>query len=268
MEAQTLQQLQQLIISAAGLDPDHQVGVLPEGMKIVSLEPYMVHRNQFRGTMTTQSFDDFIRYCTDLEAEECYIYAECMSAKAFFDIGNRANPGHCHHKAKLKLQSTAPYDALIQAGRESFDQREMAEWIEEWSPHLTILDGLGEDASVIANHTAIAAVRTVTIATSAENESTQEDFKASRSSFAQVEARTRGATPSVFRFRCEPYHGLESREFSVRLSIMFRDDKPVFKLRLIQLEAAKEAMAEEFKEKLVAAFEETAVTTYIGEFSA
>ncbi len=60
-----------------------------------------------------------------------------------------------------------------------------------------------------------------------------------------VEAKTKDIMPVAFEFKCVPFEGLKERPFKLRLSII-TGDRPVLVLRIIQLEAVQEDMANEF----------------------
>lgn len=55
--------------------------------------------------------------------------------------------------------------------------------------------------------------------------------------------------PVAFEFRCVPFGGLAERPFKLRLSIIGGDD-PTLVLRIVQLEAQQEDMANEFRDLL------------------
>ncbi|STF30642.1 CPS-53 (KpLE1) prophage protein [Escherichia coli] len=57
----------------------------------------------------------------------------------------------------------------------------------------------------------------------------------------------------AFEFKCVPFEGLKERPFKLRLSII-TGDRPVLVLRIIQLEAVQEDMANEFRDLLVEKF--------------
>ncbi len=59
--------------------------------------------------------------------------------------------------------------------------------------------------------------------------------------------------------------GLKERPFKLRLSII-TGDRPVLVLRIIQLEAVQEEMANEFRDLLVEKFKDSKVETFIGSF--
>ncbi len=60
---------------------------------------------------------------------------------------------------------------------------------------------------------------------------------------------------------------LGCRQYVLRLSII-TGDRPVLVLRIIQLEAVQEDMANEFRDLLVEKFKDSKVETFIGTFTA
>ncbi|MGO0220836.1 DUF2303 family protein [Escherichia coli] len=82
-----------------------------------------------------------------------------------------------------------------------------------------------------------------------------------------VEAKTKDIMPVAFEFKCVPFEGLKERPFKLRLSII-TGDRPVLVLRIIQLEAVQEEMANEFRDLLVEKFKDSKVETFIGTFTA
>ena len=73
-----------------------------------------------------------------------------------------------------------------------------------------------------------------------------------------VEAKTKDIMPVAFEFKCVPFEGLKERPFKLRLSII-TGDRPVLVLRIIQLEAVQEEMANEFRDLLVEKFKDSKV---------
>ncbi|HDX2249320.1 TPA: DUF2303 family protein, partial [Escherichia coli] len=93
------------------------------------------------------------------------------------------------------------------------------------------------------------------------------DFSGKRSLMESVEAKTKDIMPVVFEFKCVPFEGLKERPFKLRLSII-TGDRPVLVLRIIQLEAVQEEMANKFRNLLVEKFKDSKVETFIGTFTA
>ncbi len=61
--------------------------------------------------------------------------------------------------------------------------------------------------------------------------------------------------PVAFDAKCVPFEGLKERPFKLRLSII-TGNSPVLVLRIIQLEAVQEEMANEFRDLLVEKFKD------------
>ena len=217
------------IISKIGAD----AVALPENFRIHDLEKFNLNRFRFRGTLSTASIDDFTRYSKDLadEGTRCFIDADNMRAVSVLNLGTIDEPGHADNTATLKLKKTAPFSALLSVNGERNSQKSLAEWIEDWADF--------ED----------------------------NDFSGKRSLMESVEAKTKDIMPVAFEFKCVPFEGLKERPFKLRLSII-TGDRPVLVLRIIQLEAVQEEMANEFRDLLVEKFKDSKVETFIGTFTA
>lgn len=81
-----------------------------------------------------------------------------------------------------------------------------------------------------------------------------------------MEARGAVELPSEVLFTCTPYAGLPSRTFRLRLAVLTTTDKPVLVLRVRNLEAEQEAIAQDFKAALLRDLEGDAALT-IGTFT-
>ena len=82
-----------------------------------------------------------------------------------------------------------------------------------------------------------------------------------------VEAKSKEIMPVAFEFKCVPYEGLSERRFSLRNSIL-TGDTPLFVLRIVQLEAVEEEIANEFRDLLTEQFTGKSIETFIGNFKA
>lgn len=242
--------------------------VMPNEVTIHDLEAYMDAPTRFRGTFSTQTPDDFVKYCIDThtdQAEVCFINAECMTAKAYFDIGTPADPGHGDHAAKLSLAKTAAYKAILVATARSteFTQKSITEWLEEWRHNIVCIDQDGNNIDNIAK--AIASLRNLKIEQSVKSNHHDRDFGASRSLMEQIDAESDDTTPRSIRFRCTPYEGLGERDIYLRLNIITSHDKPTFKLQYIQQERVEEELATEFKELIQSKME--SIPCLVGTFT-
>lgn len=111
------------------------------------------------------------------------------------------------------------------------------------------------------------AVRRVTIQQTNQADHEDSDFAGKKSLMQSVEASSKDVMPVAFEFKCIPYEGLGERRFSLRNSLL-KSSEPVFVLRIVQLEAQEEEMANEFRDLLVAQFDNKPVDTFIGNFKA
>ncbi|STM02398.1 CPS-53 (KpLE1) prophage protein [Escherichia coli] len=173
-------------------------------------------------------------------------------------------PGHADNTATLKLKKTAPFSALLSVNGERNSQKSLAEWIEDWADYLVGFDANGD---TIQATKAAAAVRKITIEANQTADFEDNDFSGKRSLMESVEAKTKDIMPVAFEFKCVPFEGLKERPFKLRLSII-TGDRPVLVLRIIQLEAMQEEMANEFRDLLVEKFKDSKVETFIGTFTA
>ncbi|WP_196081866.1 YfdQ family protein [Escherichia fergusonii] len=239
------------IISKIGAD----AVALPENFSIHDLEKFNLNRFRFRGALSTACIDDFTRYSKDLadEGTRCFIDADNMRAVSVLNLGTIDEPGHADNTATLKLKKTAPFSALLSVNGERNSQKSLAEWIEDWADYLVGFDANGD---AIQATKAAAAIRKITIEANQTADFEDNDFSGKRSLMESVEAKTKDIMPVAFEFK-----------FKLRLSII-TGDRPVLVLRIIQLEAVQEEMANEFRDLLVDKFKDSKVETFIGTFTA
>ncbi|WP_138436364.1 DUF2303 family protein [Marinobacter shengliensis] len=245
---------------------------LPEGVKIADLEQYLENRRRYRGTMKTNLIGEFVEFVTSTidgysaytgDNFPCFIDPQAMRAIAFFNLGDIDNPGHGDHQAKLSLQKTEAFQELLGINGKRFDQRQLAEWLEDWIDHLqTFAEDGTKELSLAAS---VAAIRRITIGTNAETTREEKTFGTRQSAMAEVEAKHKDQLPAFLKFTCEPYQGLQERTFTVRLSLI-TGEKPQISARIVRLETAQEDMAKELEEKLRSGFEDSEVRTFVGEF--
>ncbi|MEN0584475.1 MULTISPECIES: DUF2303 family protein [unclassified Kosakonia] len=239
---------------------------LPKDVSVESLEELYTTRFRFRGKMETQSIEDFVRYSSDYAADgtRCFINADSMAAVSVFNLGTLENPGHADNKAVLALKRTSSYTALLNINGDRNNQKQLAEWLEDWSDYVT---GFDADGQVIEAKRAAAAVRKITIDAIRSAEFEDQDFSGKRSVMESVEAKSKDIMPVAFEFKCVPYEGLGEYRIKLRMSIL-ASDNPVLVLRITQLESYEEEMAAEFRDLLVEKFKGSSVETFIGTFSA
>lgn len=223
---------------------------LPEHMKLHSLEKFAALRGRFRGTLATHSLEDFASYVT-AHAAQCpnaagFVDVDKMAAQVVFNLGNVEKAGHCDWVAQLALKPTAPFRALKEIDGKRLDQTGLTDWLEDWNDVLVADFEIG--ASTLTR--AIGAIRKMKISTKAESTHVTSDFAASRSALEDVEASSFDALPIGFRLATEPYDGLSSASFRLKLSVLTSGDKPGLVLRWQRKELQLEAIAREFKSVL------------------
>lgn len=247
LDSGTFQQVKDLVLSGYHLNDIHGLAcptaLLPQNTSVESLERFSYERFRFRGAMDTTSIDDFVRYSVGYAQEEekarCFIDADNMLARSIFNIGTLDNPGHADNVASIKLKKTAPFRALLAINGDHLNQKQIAEWLEDWSDYLTAFDADGETMKIAQ---AAQAVRRVTIQQTNAADHEDGDFSGKKSLMQSIEASSKDVMPVAFEFMCVPYEGLGERRFSLRNSLLKSSD-PVFVLRIVQLEAQEEAIA-------------------------
>lgn len=243
-----------------------QVIAIPSEYKLQDLEAYQECRNSLRGKFETNVIDEFIKYNKDHaeDGTKTFVDADTMKAETIFDVGTRNKAGHQRHRASLSLKQTAPYKALLNLSGSPMPQKEMAEWLEDYSEFLT---AFSSDGQVIDMDKASAAIRDLNFEVVRGSERQVQDFSQQQSEYERVATKTKEdlVIPAAFVFTCEPYHGLKLRKFEMRLSIVRNE---ILTLRIKRLEETQELMAFEFLEIIVQKQEELEMNTptYIGEF--
>ncbi|WP_131055248.1 YfdQ family protein [Raoultella planticola] len=272
LDSGTFQQVKELVLSGYHLNDIPGLAcpttILPDGTTVASLERFALERFRFRGAMDTTSIDDFVRYSVAYAQEEekarCFIDADNMLARSIFNIGTLDNPGHADNVASIKLKKTAPFRALLAINGDRLSQKQIAEWLEDWSDFLLAFDAEGQTIDISK---AAQAVRRVTIQQTNQADHEDSDFAGRKSLMQSVEASSKDVMPVAFEFKCIPYEGLGERRFSLRNSLL-KSGEPVFVLRIVQLEAQEEEIANEFRDLLIAQFDDKPVETFIGNFKA
>ncbi|HBD7021804.1 TPA: YfdQ family protein [Citrobacter koseri] len=272
LDGNAIQEVQKLAIAGLSIGnidaTECPTALVPENAQIESLEHFNSQRFRFRGAMTTTSIDDFVRYskgyASTSEPARCFIDADNMTARSVFNIGTLDNPGHADNVASITLKKTAPFRALLQLDGQRLKQKQIAEWLEDWSDYLLAFDADGKTMEISQ---AAQAVRRITIQQATQQDHETGDFAGKKSLMQSVEASSKDVMPVAFEFKCVPYEGLGERRFSLRNSLL-TSDEPCFVLRIVQLEAQEEAIANEFRDLLISKFDGESVETFIGNFKA
>lgn len=225
------------------------LALVPQGIELASLEQHEAGRYRFRGALRTSSLPAFCTYVTehvdDSYTAHGFVDQDNMAATVIFNLGTPAAAGHADDTATLKLKPTAAYTALLGIIGKPLKQQQLAEWLEDWLPHLNAQAG----AQSLTMPAAINAVRRMTIKASSQRDSVVGDFAASRSALDEIEARSLDIMPTAFSFTAVPYEGLLPATIPLRLSVT-TGDEPLLRLRWVGEETQREGFAAEFKSVL------------------
>ena len=112
---------------------------------------------------------------------------------------------------------------------------------------MSATDEAGQTMSIAK---AIAAVRTITIKASSENDHAVSETRTSRSAMDQIEATSKETLPASLVFSVVPYEGLSVRNLTLRVSVITSGLQPLLKMRWIGEEVQLEEIAQEFKSVL------------------
>ncbi|MBE0454866.1 MAG: DUF2303 family protein [Roseovarius sp.] len=228
--------------------------IIPSGNKLQNLESLMHNPCRMRQRYTTERIPDFVRYVNENVCEGStvtYVSPDGASAHAIIDHGTHQDPEWGDHTADLALVKTTAYQALEKLCAQPRKQQDLIDYLEDWGkPGFVecLVNGQPVAASV-----AIAAIRRVEINAKASTTHEQNDFRASRTAMEEIEAKAaEGSMPGHIRLYSPVYVGTEERVIYIRIGITPIDDKPAFRLRIMQVETMQEAIAREVEERLQA----------------
>lgn len=228
----------------------HSLSVLPKDVTLHNLEQYQFGRDRFRGALRTHSLPAFANYVerhtTDESKPAGFVDQDAMSATVLFNLGTADEPGHGDDTATLTLKPTAAYVALHAIVGKPLSQQALAEFLEDWMPHLVA--GAGEES--LGMPAAINAVRRMKITATSSQGSEVGDLQARRSKMDEIEASSLETMPTTFIFTTRPYDPLEPAAITLRVSVITGRDEPLLKLRWVGEEAQREGFADEFKQVL------------------
>ena len=239
---------------------------LPSDFKVHDLEQYLPQRRRARGTMSTESVEDFAYYFQNhVDRGAVFVDKDAMKAVGILNLGNPEHgPGHADDKAVLTLKSLAAYDALRKvANGQAQTQQAVAEWMEDWVDLIRCF----HDGESITTAKGVAAVRAITIEAARKVESEEGQLSASKSAFESVKASSKHTLPTHIYFDTEPYMGLKERTFVLRLGILTTGDKTAINLRIVKMEEHQQEMAEEFAAIVAKSLETTGYPVLIGTYT-
>lgn len=247
MDNTAIERIEALARAAEGAPKtDIPTVVLPGGCSIASLEEYENAPRRMRHVYKTERLSDFCAYVCDEAAEgqtAVFVESDGSGALAVIDYGSHTAPLWGDHKARLAMRHTIEFAALQKVcGGGLLSQRDLTDWLEDWHGIVTPIVN-DEDIPVTR---AVSAIRRVDISAKVSTNHEDGDFKASRSSMEEIEAKaTNGNLPELFRLTCQVYPQTEPRQVEARLSLRTGADTPQFRLRIIGLDAMLETVAHE-----------------------
>lgn len=265
-QAAAINALNEQLYDALNNIPNKAVMVAPQDFKLHDLQKFLPTARSMRGRLKTRSLESFAAYVkANGSADTCRVFTDTeeMKAVAILDAGNIDAPGHCEHQATLTLDRTPACSAMhgnVDAG--SLSQRQLAEFLEDWSGLWTAKNG--ED--LIDTASAIAAVRDLTIDAARKLEQKEESLSASRSAFESVTASSKHRLPSTILFTCDPHDGFEQRTFTLRLRVRLDGERARFALDLANPAVMEEAIGNEFAAKIAASLKPEDYLIVLGEF--
>lgn len=276
MDATAIIKLQSLAIAGLerNLETDTPVILLPaaNGSCVVeSLEPFMDQRSRFRGTMTTNSVADFVKYVVARKGSPSgFIDATLVSkmdAVVFFNLGDDEYPGHADDTAVLTPKMLAAFASLQKINAQKFTQRDLIDWIEDWSHVLSARCNTDGDEEPMGLAHAIAGIRDMKIVKKGEVNSNQGDMKVSRSAMDEIAAQSNKVMPTRLVMTTAPFDGFSERDFHLRIAVLTGEGDPRLTLRWIGQERQCEEIAQEFKQILTRDLGGLADSLVLGSFN-
>lgn len=251
-------------IKAALKREKQAVVALPDSFKVSDLEKFQPTRRRLCGTLSTSNEQHFVSYCRQNKEAGAIVAidADEMQAVAHLNFGTAEAPGHADNIAKLHYQRTAEYRALLRIEDLDLSQRELAEFLEDFSHHIKCFDDAGGEITL--GH-AVAAVRKVTIESLSNTDSEVSSLQESRSTFESIKASSKQPLPVRISFTCTPYFGLPERQFNCRLTVAAGEKAPRMGLKLVHRELHKQEMAEQAVQQLHAALD-SEMPVYVGSY--
>jgi uncharacterized protein YfdQ (DUF2303 family) len=207
----------------------------------------MPTRRRARGGMSTEDLPSFAAY-THQHAEAgatVFVNTDSMTATAALNLGTPTAPGHADNLVTLHSKATAAFVAMKNVSSGQARQATVAEWLEDWAPHITCFAG----SDTVAHGLAVQAVRNLTIEAMRKLESTEEQLSSTTSAFESVKASSK-TLPTFIYVKCQPYHGFAERTFVLRLAVLTGESKPMLTLRVIRTEEHAQEMAAELAQRV------------------
>lgn len=266
IESNAIERIEQLVTAAGKPETDIPAAFVPSGTEVKSLESLQDAPARMRQRYRTERIPDFVTYvsqhASEGDASTVYVKPDGSKASGIIDHGDTDKPRWGDHRATLELRETAAFSALDTLARSRVDQQAFIDYLEDWSGEVDAVRG----DEVLPKGRAIAAVRRCEIKSSSSSTHEVGDFVASKSAFADIEAKGAAESMPTHLVLREPvYVGTEPREIVAKIGIVPHDDAPAFRLRILGMERIREEIAAEVEERLRK--ELKGVDVFVGEVS-
>lgn len=271
MDSTAIQEIKKLALAALACEDLHRFAtnatILPKDWQLESLERFSTTPEFFRGHFTTTTMAEFIAYANQHGSADTgvFIDPDSMTAAAIIDLGNHAAPEWGKHRASATLKRTPAYAALLKSADETLQQQAFIDFIEDWADHIHFYF---KDGDVTDAATAVKTLRRLKVNANAQQEQTVGNFAASRSALETVEINAgQEELPDGFRFHVAPYEGFDRHIFNCQLRAVSDDKAVKLKYRIGQLETIKEAIANEFRDRIKTGITEPGVSIFLGQMA-
>lgn len=241
--------------------------VLPDGVRAESLERFCEAPTRFRGTFKTRRTSDFVAYVIANLSDDglhtpIFVDPDTMQAHAIFGLGHESRPGWGEHSAALVLQEDPAYSALLKRqstdeNPRAFSQLQFLDFIADWRKDLLFFIE-GDEVAPLDHAAVVKSVRSLSVETRSDEDSTVGNFNAARTTMESVDIRARSGSilPGRFEFHCKPYDEFDERriECQLRSSVTASDKTVRLMYRIMGLERLRLAIADEFVTRLSSGF--------------
>lgn len=254
MDQTAIQAIRDLAISAYQQNEIDSLGLalVPHDHKIESLEKFRDLPHTFRGTFSTDVLDQYIAYINKnaYDQSAVYIDQEAMTARAIIDQGTQDGPLWGRHTAKLALNKTPGFAALLADNGRWLKQDSLIEFVEDWIGNLEFTD---QDGDAVATTIILNTLKKLTVKTVLETNQESQAYTQGLTKMEQLEVKAKGAElPERFAFVVEPYVGFDQRLFIAKLQGRSDGSQVLLRYRIFQLEEITTQIGLEFIDKLKA----------------
>lgn len=255
-----LKDLKAHLIAGTRIDPaciaDEGPVILPEGMRLEDVEPFLSAPHRHRGNYRTKWPTEFLAYAAanadERFAPHCFVDDTSDTAPpravALFDFGCDSTPMWREHRAMLEVGESDAFAALRALTGRNLTQEDMLAFIDDWS---TNCDFERPDGTTINPAVARTEFADLTVEAVKNLRSKQADFTRERSA---VERMSMGSgLPNRLHFTCTPWNGLGTQRVAVRIAAADSAGALALRLNLIGWPTVRRALVDELIEMLAAA---------------